>query len=148
MNITEESYITDRLENQISWYDEKSSNCQKKYKCLKIIEISSAALIPILSTQSSTLLYLITIVSLLGALIVVIEGLINLGKYHENWIEYRGICETLRQEKYMYLTRTGIYNISSNAAFGLLVERVESVISKENVNWANLHSNNNRGEEN
>lgn len=149
MNISEEDYISERLEDQIGWYDKKSISCQKKYKRLKFLEIFSAALIPILSTQSATLWYLVTIVSVLGALIVVIEGVINLGKYHENWIEYRSICETLRQEKYMYLTRTGIYKTPSDEAFGLLVERVESVISKENVNWANLHSNNNnKGEEN
>ena len=44
----------------------------------------------------------------------------------------------------MYLTRTGVYDTES--PFKLLVERVESIISKENVNWASLNSNQNGGE--
>lgn len=141
MEISEENYIKERLENQITWYDTKSQKCQKIYKCLKRSELIAAALIPVLSSQSSSWRGIALIISILGAIIVVIEGVTSLGKYHENWIEYRSICETLRQEKYMYLTRSGIYKTSSNEAFELLVERIESVISKENVNWANLHSN-------
>lgn len=140
MKITEDQYFKERLDNQIEWYDMKSGDCQKIYKSMKRVELVAAALIPILSTQSSNWFSVAVIVSILGAVIVVIEGFVSLGKYHENWIDYRSICETLKQEKYMYLTRTGVYKTSSDDTFDLLVERIESVISKENVNWANLHS--------
>ncbi|WP_342480022.1 DUF4231 domain-containing protein [Paenibacillus sp. FSL L8-0340] len=140
MKISEDQYLKERLEDQIDWYDTKSIECQKTYKWMKRVELVSAALIPILSTQSSGWVSFAVIVSILGAIIVIIEGLVSLGKYHENWIEYRSICETLRQEKYMYLTLTGVYKTNPDEAFDLLVERIESVISKENVNWANLHS--------
>lgn len=140
MKISEDQYLVERLEDQIDWYDNSSIKCQKKYKWMKRVELVSAALIPILSTQSSGWISFAVIVSILGAIVVIIEGLVSLGKYHENWIEYRSICETLRQEKYMYLTLTGVYKTTADEAFDLLVERIESVISKENVNWANLHS--------
>ncbi|OMF48754.1 hypothetical protein BK135_10495 [Paenibacillus peoriae] len=136
--MTEREYLFERLEDQINWYDKKSSDCQKKYKRLKWVEIGSAAAIPILSGFSSNLQVIAVIISLLGASIAIIESLLSLGKYHENWIEYRGISETLKQEKYMYLTRAGVYKISE--PFELLVERIESIISKENINWANLNS--------
>ena len=29
-----------RLENQLQWYDNKSTYCQKWYKCLKLVQIS------------------------------------------------------------------------------------------------------------
>lgn len=31
------SYITNRLDDQINWYDKKSQNAQKRYKCLQLI---------------------------------------------------------------------------------------------------------------
>ena len=43
----------------------------------------------------------------------------------------------------MYLARAGIYKTQS--PFELLVERVENIISKENINWANLNSSQSEG---
>lgn len=137
LSITE--YLNDRLENQINWYDKKSSAAQRKYKGIKITEIILAASIPILASFSDNHWILSLVIGVIGASIAVLEGILGIGKYHENWIEYRSVCETLRHEKYMYLTQTGIYE--SEGKFKMLVERVESVISKENVNWANLHNN-------
>ncbi len=36
-----------RLEDQIDWYDRKSKRAQNWYKGLKILEVASAAVIPI-----------------------------------------------------------------------------------------------------
>lgn len=132
--MNEEDYLNQRLENQINWYDKKSIGCQKKYKWLKRLEILFATAIPVVISINPITI----IVSILGGSIAFIEGWLSLSKYHENWIEYRRICELLRQEQYMYLTKSGVYN--SDHTLNYLVERVESIVSKENVNWANLHS--------
>lgn len=143
MNITEDQYMQERLEDQIKWYDSKSIECQKKFKHLKAAVILLSASIPLLVGFISDLKFFEVIVSFIGVVILVIEGWLGLSKYHENWIEYRSICETLRHEKYMYLTRTGVYDIQD--PFKNLVERVESIISNENVNWANINNNQNGG---
>jgi hypothetical protein len=39
----------ERLEDQISWYDLKSNSCQSWFKGLKLLEVSSAAIIPFLA---------------------------------------------------------------------------------------------------
>ncbi len=132
-----DDYIKNRLNNQIDWYDDKSMKAQQTYKCLKLIELILAALIPILSIFSQDLIHITWIIAVAGGTITVIEGWLNISKLHENWIEYRSICETLKHEKYMFLTKTGVYNTDNN--FGYLVERIESIISKVNVNWANLN---------
>jgi hypothetical protein len=144
MDISEESYFKDRLENQINWYDDKSIRDQKKFKRFKGTVIVLSASIPFFVGFISHHTFWKIVVSVIGVIIVVIEGWLGLTKYHEHWIEYRSICETLRHEKYMYLTRTGVYETDN--PFKLLVERVESIISKENVNWASLNNNNNGGE--
>ncbi|MCM3239597.1 DUF4231 domain-containing protein [Heyndrickxia oleronia] len=139
MNFTEEDYIHQRLDYQISWYDKKSQKSQKAYKFLKVIEISASASIPLFTGFIVDFKFWVTIVGILGMVITIIEGWLALTKHHENWIEYRSICETLKHEKYMFLTRTGVY--VSEIPFRLFVERIESIISKENVNWANLNNN-------
>lgn len=139
----ESSYIKKRLDDQIDWYDNKSISAQNKYKRLKLIEIIVAALIPVLSIFSQDFIQVTWIIALSGGIITIIEGWLNIANYHENWIEYRSICETLKHEKYMFITGTGVYN--TNDSFKYLVERIESIISKENVNWANLNKKSNGG---
>lgn len=135
--MNESSYIKERLDDQIEWYDNKSISAQNKYKRLKLIEIIVAALIPVLSIFSQDFIQVTWIIALSGGVITIIEGWLNIANYHENWIEYRSICETLKHEKYMFITGTGVYN--TNDSFKYLVERIESIISKENLNWANLN---------
>ena len=141
-----EEYIINRLDNQIAWYDKKSMYCQKKYKRIKVIQIISTAIIPFLASFVLELKFLLSIISALGVLVTVLEGVLSLNKYHENWIEYRSICETLQREKYMFSGKAGVY--SDEGAFVTLVERIETIISKENINWANLNHNDNGGKKN
>ena len=70
----------------------------------------------------------------LGLLIVIITGIVSLCKLQENWIEFRTTCESLTHEKYLFETKTEPYNTED--PFLLLAQRVETLISKENTNWA------------
>ncbi|AXF91113.1 DUF4231 domain-containing protein [Bacillus licheniformis] len=138
--MTEEQYMEERLNNQIEWYDEKSLSHQNKYKRIKRAVIILAPLIPVLSIFIKyDEFWFAMIIGVLGSLITILEGLLSLGKHQENYIEYRRICETLKHEKYQYLTRTGVY--AEADPFKLLVERIESIISQENLNWANMQNN-------
>ncbi len=57
-------------------------------------------------------------------------------KYQETWINYRTTCESLRKEKHFLDANLGDYHWGSDddrrATF---VERVESLISRENTVW-------------
>lgn len=133
----EETYLKERLEDQIGWYDKKSQWNQKIFKRLRTAEIIAAATIPLLSgyiTLSDSKIRLI--VGFLGVTVAIIAGIVPLCKFHEHWVEYRTTCETLKHHKYLFLTKSSPYN--GNRAFNLLVENVESFISKENSNWQNL----------
>lgn len=144
MDISEDAYFQERLDKQIDWYDTKSGDCQKRFKIIRCSAISLSASIPFLIGFISDFSFFEEIVSGIAVIIVILEAMLSITKYHENWIEYRSICETLKHEKYMYLTRTGVYDIDN--PFKVLVERAENVISRENVNWASLNNNNNGGE--
>jgi len=128
-------YLEIRLEDQINWYDNKSLYNQKWLRFLRICEIIFAASIPFLTGHiTSDTLLLKLVVGLFGLLIVVITSVIGFCKFHENWIEYRTTCEALRHEKYLFLTKCGIYK-TIDEPFCLLVQRVEDLISKEHSSW-------------
>ncbi|NLY44736.1 MAG: DUF4231 domain-containing protein [Tissierella sp.] len=140
MNSSERFYFENRLDSQIKWYDTKSISTHKKYKRVKFIILLCSSLIPFLVVISESKICLKIFIGLLGVLITSLEGLSNINKYQEHWLEYRSICETLQHEKHMYLYKSGIYSEPENR-FTFFVERIESIISKENINWANLNKN-------
>jgi len=133
--MTPEEYIHDRLDDQITWYDQKSAWNQKWFKRFRVVEILFSTTIPFLVsqvTEDTTILK--SIVGGMGVCVAVLSGLITLYKFHENWIEYRTTAETLKHEKYLYLTTVTPYDRDS--PFQELVNRVESLISRENTTWA------------
>lgn len=133
-----EEYIKDRLDDQINWYDTKSQIHQKWYKRLKVSEFIAGFIIPI----STTIKYnnFAVVSAIMAGIILLAESLISLYNHHDNWVEYRRTAELLQHEKYMYYTNTGVYS-NELEPFKLLVERVETLISSENINWANMETN-------
>ena len=132
--MNEDEYLNDRLNDQIDWYDKKSQTNQKWFKRLRLLEIVAAVIIPFLAGIGSNIPHYSIIIGGLGMIIAVSAGLSALYKYHENWIEYRTTSETLKHEKYLFQTKCSPYN--NDNAFCQLVERVESLISKENTQWS------------
>lgn len=139
--MTDAQYIEERLNNQIDWYDRKSSFNQKKYKKYKRIEFIIAATIPVITTLSAVadhefykLDTILQICAALGGIVlVIINKFLELDDYFKFWKEYRATCEALQYERSLYLTRSEPYD--EEDAFPLLVQKVESVLSKETQRW-------------
>jgi len=129
-----EEYIEQRLNDQIGWYDRKSSTNQRWFKRLRFAEIAAAAIIPFLSGFAGDSLPIKIAIGALGVVIAVIASLLGLLQLQEHWIEYRATAESLRKEKFLFLTQTEPYD--KDDAFHLLVQRVEALLSKENADWA------------
>lgn len=130
----ETEYFKQRLDDQIAWYDKKSSANQRAYKRLRLIEIAAAASIPLLAGYSQQSDYIGIAVGVIGLIVAVIAGLLGLYRFQENWTEYRATAEALKQERFLYLTRTAPYNAGN--AFELLVGRVEGLLKTERSGWA------------
>lgn len=130
----EEEYLSERLEDQINWYDSKSQFNQRWFKRLRMTEIICASLIPLLSGLSSSINYSEWIIGVLGVAIAIAAAASGIYKFQENWIQYRTSSETLKHEKYLYITNSTPY--TSDDRFEMLVTRIESLISKENSNWS------------
>jgi Protein of unknown function (DUF4231) len=127
--------VMERLEDQIGWYDQKSLVNQRYFKRIKTIEICSAALIPFLAALN--LPHALWVTGGLGVVITVLEGMLQLNQYQQNWIAYRSTCESLKHEKYVYLGKASPYtNVADPHA--LLAERIESLVSQEHAKWASV----------
>jgi len=130
----EDKYITSRLEEQINWYDTKSISNQKYYKNLKILEIICAAIIPFIAGLSDKIPFNEIIIGVLAIIIAIVAGASAINKYQENWLTYRTTAETLKHEKYLFLTKCKPYN--DDNSFQFFVQRIEGLISKENSLWS------------
>ena len=97
-----------------------------------MVEIISAALIPFLTGRRWP--YEQFVIGGLGVLITILEGILHLNEYQENWSSYRNTAESLKHEKFLFLAKAGPY---ANAADprAVLAERIEGVISQENSQW-------------
>ncbi|WP_462132711.1 DUF4231 domain-containing protein [Veillonella tobetsuensis] len=136
-----DTYINERLEDQIKWYDQKSSSNQNRFKKCKWAEMALGGIIAVLTPAITNCELIKYIIAASSAGIVILVALHGLHNFHENWIEYRKTSELLKNEKYTYLNKAGVYKeLSDDERFILLVERCESIISHENINWANMNS--------
>jgi hypothetical protein len=120
----------ERLETQIEWYDRRSNRDQRWFKRLKILQIVTAASIPVGAAGGVDP----TVIGGGGALIVILEGLQQLQQYQQNWTTYRSTCERLKHEKYLYLASAGPYTKAPRPD-ALLAERVEGLVSQEHAAW-------------
>ena len=74
----------------------------------------------------------------MAALVAISTAALKTFKYQENWISYRTTAETLKKEIHFYeATIQGYENVEDKEA--LFVERVESLISRENTFWLMSH---------
>ena len=128
-----EEYIEQRLNDQIVWYDRKSGTNQRWFKRLRFAEIVAAATIPFLSGFAGNSLPIKIAIGALGVLVAVVASLLGLLQLQVHWIEYRATAESLRREKFLFLTQTEPYD--KDDAFHLLVQRVEALLSNENTEW-------------
>src|SRR5919197_5458241 len=119
-----------RLEDQIQWYDRKSADAKRWYHRFKVTQILVAAAIPVTVAANADQVT----AAVLGALIVVIEGLQQLFQFHANWTTYRSTCERLKHEKYLYEAGGGPYGGKDPDA--RLAERVEGLVSQEHAAWS------------
>jgi hypothetical protein len=121
----------ERLEDQIRWYDKKSSDNQRRFKLLKALQLLAAAAIPVVATIDLHA----AVAATLGGLVVVVEGFVQLNQYQQNWTTYRSTCEALKHEKYLFLAHAGPYAGATDGGVPLLADRIEGLISQEHAKW-------------
>jgi hypothetical protein len=143
--VTEQEYVEERLQNQIEWYERKSRSNRWWFLTLRVIEIVMAATIPLLTTMMKDNPGVGVLLGSIGLGVVVIAAVLSLFRFQELWIEYRATAETLKREKFLFLTRSAPYD--GPGRFNALVERIETLLAAEATKWAgNMRSPQAQGE--
>ena len=137
--MSEDTYLAERLEYEINWYEKKSKINKRFYYLIRTIEFTSAALIPLLiNFLTNDVDLLKNIIEVLGFIVVISTSTISLFQFNELWTAYRTNAESLKHEKYLFLSSIKPYD--TNQKHEILVERVERLISTENSRWQELSS--------
>jgi hypothetical protein len=136
-------YISERLDEQISWYGKKSAYNKLRFRICQLIIIVASAVIPIINlgiplTQGNPY-HALGITAILGAIITIVTALSQLDTYFETWVLYRTTAEALKRERFLYLNSAADYSgLPGEAKNKLLVERVEAMLSSENSKFLSL----------
>jgi len=132
-----EKYLKERYEDQVRWYSNKSSKNKLYYQWFQWGAIIMSASVPVLVVTVPEHYKWITAV--LAILLAIATSALKTFKFQENWINYRTIAETLKKEKYYYEAEISEY-ASAEDKERLFVERVETLISRENTLWVAIHT--------
>ena len=133
-----QSYLSDRVDNQINWLGNKSDNNKSAFLRFRVLGILLGALITILSPYAGQpgrwQAWIPMLLQISGAGVTVAGSLLALNQYQENWIRYRTLREALYQEKMLFLTGSHeAYN--GPDGFHQFVRVAEGIMAQERANW-------------
>lgn len=104
-------------------------SAQAAYKRTKVAELVVATAVPVTAGTGVPPF----VIGLLGAVIVILEGLQHLYQWQQNWVLYRSPAEALKHERYLLLAEAGPY--AGSDRMRVLAERVEGLVSQEHARW-------------
>lgn len=127
-------YLQERYDYQIGWYDRKSEWNHKAYQIFQWVMIILASMTPVLILIGEEWSKWFS--AGVAVLVAIAAGGLKAFKYEENWINYRTTCETLRKEINYFNAGIKGYNQKNSAEkYSHFVDRIESLISRENTLW-------------
>ncbi|MFD8098768.1 DUF4231 domain-containing protein [Nocardia fluminea] len=132
--------IWDRLIEQLRWYSARSRSAQRWYKAVKVVQICIGAIVPVLAMQASAV-----VTAAVATVVVAAEGMQQVFQWHANWLRYRATAESLKYEKYMFLSATGPY--ASAPGRSTLAQRIEAIAKQETLRWESDNALGGRGVE-
>lgn len=132
--MTPDEYLSQRLEDQMDWYDRKSGWNQRWYKRIRVFEILLAASIPFLTgyvTDDTPQIKFV--LGSIGVLLAFLGGFVALYRFEENWVGYRATAEALKHHRFKFLTAAPPYD--GPDSFRVLVQNVEDLLAQEHKRW-------------
>jgi hypothetical protein len=124
-----EDYFKSRYQKELNWYNSRAKLNKNIYYFLQFLVIIVAAITPVLAVLQ---LKWSTVAA--ASVVAIISGIIRFIKLEEIWINYRTIAETLKKEPYLMKAGLSDYSCVSDKK-QLFIDRVESLISRENTTW-------------
>ena len=133
-----DEYLKDRYQDQIDYYGSKAGWNKRIYNWFQWSVIIVSAVMPVLVISTTKNEYITWATAGLSLLLAIGTSALKAFKFQENWLNYRQLAETLKQEKHFYDAGIGAY-ANAPDKHAIFVDRVESLISRENAIWTNVH---------
>ena len=137
-----ESYLTERVNDQIKYFDSNAIRNQKVYKRLKgtAIFCNIFTILTIALTLIPYFKVYMSIVALSLAMIVLatyqIEEFYNFGA---KWEKFRLVAEQIKSEKYLFLNGVGTYSSGdADLKKSLFIEKIEDIIQGTDRSYFSL----------
>src|ERR1700733_15829251 len=92
--------------DQSKWYGQKARYNRRTYVTTKTVQILFAASIPVVSVFAEASVQRLTN-AILRALVGVIEGILSLDQYQQNWLLYRATREAPRRKELLFSESAG-----------------------------------------
>jgi hypothetical protein len=125
-----EERVLDRLDKERHFYDRSSRLNHRFYVAIKITQLVTAALIPVLAVVSTPG----WVTGAMGSAIVVMEGIQQLFQFQERWIASRSTWQALTRERSLYEAQAGAY-AEADVPHRALAERVVELVGSEHTRW-------------
>jgi hypothetical protein len=131
------------LENQREWYSAKAGTQKRRHLFFAISVIVLGALISCLQVIE-TAVWVKYLTASLGASVSVFRAVDALLRPGETWQGYRKASENMKREYRLYINNADVYAEVSGeqAAYRLLVERVETALAEEQQLFWQFHAKN------
>lgn len=134
-------YFDTVLSDQQQWYSEKAGQQKSRYLFFAIAVIVLGAVISVLQIFSSQA-WVAGATAVLGAIIAILRSIDTLLRPNETWQAYRKASEGMKREYRLYLNNADAYAQAGDedAAYRLLVERMETIIAEEQQLFWQFHA--------
>jgi hypothetical protein len=129
-------YITDRVDDQISYFDKNAIENQKRYRFLK----STAIVCNVLTTMTIALAFTVPekFKVLMGIIALILSTIVlatyqweEFQNYGGKWEKFRLVAEQLKSEKYLFLTNSGRYLLNDQEEkLKLFATTVENILQR------------------
>ena len=94
----DDTLVLRRVDYLIHWYDRHATTARIWYCGIKVTQIVLAAAVPVAAGLDLPKL----VTGSLGGLIVVLEGIQQLYRFHDNWVRYRWTTAAMEREKSLW----------------------------------------------
>ena len=139
-----DQYLDQRVKQYQGWYDRKAAVAKSRYLRMRAFSVLGGALVPVLANVNvpltiGTYPVMTLAVTALSLMVVVFVSLESVFHYREQWKNYRSTEQTLGHDVFRFQTRISPYaGLDEDAAFKLLVQRIEDAIATENAATLNV----------
>lgn len=136
-------YISDRVEDQLTYFDANAMKNQKYFRLIKTIQIVSNITTSILIGLAfiySTYITELALAAFFSSIVVLAtyqwEEFQN---YGAKWEKFRLVAENLKSEKFLFLTGSAQYkNLDKVNSCLIFVERIENIIKNTDISYFSL----------